>query len=172
MDLVEKASKRIAERLSWCTAHRDQIGIAKDLADAKDISEVYGLGEAGLFDEFFYFLDQIGIIDLFNKLDPEITTRVSNVKFPDVILIYLMRIKAGLFFFWHIHPVILRFQSLMRLVGFSGREIRDCTCNSGTYKTSSAKPSKEYDKQTTEIRGAISVWTPLPPQSRQLLHML
>jgi len=155
MGLVEKASQKIAERLSWCTAHRDQAGIAKDLADGKDISEVYGLGEAGLFDEFFYFLDQFGIMDLFNKLDPKITTRESNVKFPAVILIYLMRIVAGLAFFWHIHPVILRFQPLMRLVGFNGREIRDGTCSRGKYKTSSAKPSKEDDKQPTEIRGPI-----------------
>ena len=39
----------------------------------KDISEVYGLGEAGLFDEFFYFLDQFGIMDLFMGLDPKHT---------------------------------------------------------------------------------------------------
>jgi len=155
MGLVEKASQKIAEPLSWCTAHRDQAGIAKDLADGKDISEVYGLGEAGLFDEFFYFLDQFGIMDLFNTLDPKITTRESNVKFPAVILIYLMRIVAGLAFFWHIYPVILRFQPLMRLVGFNGREIRDGTCARGTYKTSSAHPSKDDDKQPTEIRGPI-----------------
>jgi len=79
MGLVQRASQKIAERLSWCTAHRDQAGIAKDLAEGKDISEVYGLGEAGLFDEFFYFLDQFGFMDLFNKLDPNITERESNV---------------------------------------------------------------------------------------------
>jgi len=28
--------------------------------DGQDIPEVYGLGEAGLFDEFFYFLDHLG----------------------------------------------------------------------------------------------------------------
>ena len=155
MDLLQRASQKIAERLSWCTAHRDQAGIAKDLADGKDISEVYGLGEAGLFDEFFYFLEQFGIMELFTTLDPKITTRESNVKFPAVILIYLMRIVAGLAFFWHIHPVILRFQPLMRLVGFNGREIRDGTCARGTYKTSSAHPSKEDDTQPTEIRGPI-----------------
>ena len=155
MDLLQRASQKIAERLSWCTAHRDQAGIAKDLAEGKDISEVYGLGEAGLFDEFFYFLDQFGIMELLTTLDPKITTRESNVKFPAVILIYLMRIVAGLAFFWHIHPVILRFQPLMRLVGFNGREIRDGTCARGTYKTSSAHPSKEDDTQPTEIRGPI-----------------
>jgi hypothetical protein len=31
-----------AERLSWCTAKRDQSGITKDLAEGKDISEIYG----------------------------------------------------------------------------------------------------------------------------------
>ncbi|MBW1729002.1 MAG: hypothetical protein JRJ62_15850, partial [Deltaproteobacteria bacterium] len=89
MDLIKRASRKIADRLTWCTAHREQAGIAKDLADGKDISEVYGLGEAGLFDEFFYFLDQFGIMELLTRLDPKITRRESNVKFPAVILIYL-----------------------------------------------------------------------------------
>jgi len=155
MGLVQRASQKIAERLSWCTAHRDQAGIAKDLAEGKDISEVYGLGEAGLFDEFFYFLDQFGFMDLFNKLDPNITERESNVKFPAVILIYLMRIVAGVAFFWHIRPVILRSQPLMRLVGFNGREIRDGTCERGKHKTSSTKPSREDDTQPRDIRGPI-----------------
>ncbi len=53
MSLTSNASKNIADRLAWHTANRDQAGIAKDLADGKDIPEVYGLGEAGLFDEFF-----------------------------------------------------------------------------------------------------------------------
>lgn len=158
MDLIKRASQKIADRLTWCTAHRDQAGIAKDLADGKDISEVYGLGEAGLFDEFFYFLQQFRIMDLFMKLDPKITQRESNVKFPAVILIYLMRIVAGLAFFWHIHPVILRSQPLMRIVGFNGRQIRDGTCDRGKKKSSSDtcdNPGEAKDARPTEIRGPI-----------------
>ena len=158
MSLIKRASQRIADRLTWCTAHRDQAGIAKDLADGKDISEVYGLGEAGLFDEFFYFLEQFGIMDLLMKLDPEITQRESNVKFPAVILIYLMRIVAGLAFFWHIHPVILRSQPLMRIVGFNGRQIRDGTCERGKKKSCSDtcdNPDEAESGQPTEIRGPI-----------------
>jgi hypothetical protein len=155
MDLGKRASGKIAERLAWATAHRDQKGIAEDLAKGKDISEVYGLGEAGLFDEFFYFLDHLEFMDLFKKLDPNVTQRQSNVKFPAVILIYLMRIVAGLSFFWHICPVILRSQPLMRLVGFNGREIRDGTCNRGKQKTSSDHPNEDDDTQPTEIRGPI-----------------
>lgn len=86
MDLKKRAAQNIAERLTWCTASRDQAGIAQDLADGKDISEVYGLGEAGLFDEFFYFLEQFGFMELFMKLHPVKNKRTSNVKFPTVVL--------------------------------------------------------------------------------------
>ena len=55
MNKKQNASNNIANRLTWHTAGRDQAGIAKELAEGKDIPEVYGLGEAGLFDEFFYF---------------------------------------------------------------------------------------------------------------------
>ena len=152
MDLIKRASQRIAERLTWCISHRDQAGIAKELADGKDISEVYGLGEAGLFDEFFYFLDQFGIMDLFLGLDPHHTQRTSNVTFPAVILIYVMRIVAGLAFFWHIHPVILRSQPLMRIVGFNGTQIRKGTSQRGK-KPSPAPPPDQSPEGL--IRGPL-----------------
>ena len=152
MDLIKRASQRIAERLTWCIAHRDQAGIAKDLAEGKDISEVYGLGEAGLFDEFFYFLDQFGIMDLFLGLDPHHTRRSSNITFPAVILIYVMRIVAGLDFFWHIHPVLLRSQPLMRIVGFNGTQIRDGTSQRG--KKSSCAPAPNQNS-VENIRGPL-----------------
>lgn len=156
MDLIKRASQRIAERLTWCTALRDQAGIAKDLAEGKDISEVYGLGEAGLFDEFFYFLDQFGIMDLFLDLDPRHIQRSSNVTFPAVILIYVMRIVAGLAFFWHIHPVILRSQTLMRIVGFNGTQIRNGTSERGKKKSCpSPDPNKNSENTPDNIRGPL-----------------
>lgn len=148
MKLISQASQKIAERLTWCTSLRDQAGIAKDLADGKDISEVYGLGEAGLFDEFFCFLEELEIMNLLSGLDPLRTLRTSNVKFPAVILIYLMRIVAGLSFFWHIGPVILRSQPLMRLVGFNGKQTRDGTCARG-------KAACETPDGASAIRGPI-----------------
>ena len=100
-NLQSKAAEKVAERLSWCTARRDQSGIARDISEGKDIPEVYGLGEAGLFDEFFYFLEEHGIQDMFTILAPG-RQRESNVSFHAVVLIYLMRITAGLSFFWHV----------------------------------------------------------------------
>ena len=51
------------------------------------VEEVYGLGEAGLFDEFFCFLSHFGIQDLLMKLKLKIKQRESNIKFPAAILI-------------------------------------------------------------------------------------
>lgn len=154
--LISNASQKIAERLTWCTAQRDQSGITKDLASGKDIPEVYGLGEAGLFDEFFFFLDNFKISDLFKALDPELTQRESNVKFPSVILIYLMRIVSGLSFFWHIEPVLLRSQPLMRLIGFNGREIREGTCARGIQKKTKLEEDHQNQKEdVSNIRGPI-----------------
>ena len=150
MNKKQEASNNIANRLAWHTASRDQAGIAKELAEGKDIPEVYGLGEAGLFDEFFYFLDRFGFTTLFTKLEPKAKKRNSPVPFMRIIFVYMMRIVAGLQFFWHMDPVILSSQSLMRLVGFNGREIKEGTCDRGR-----KKPVDE-EKEPVPIRGPVS----------------
>jgi len=164
MKLIIQASQRIAERLTWCTASRDQAGIAKDLAEGKEISEVYGLGEAGLFDEYFYFLEELGVMDLFMGLDPQKGQRTSNVKFPAVILIYLMRIVAGLAFFWHIDPVILCSQPLMRLVGFNGRQIREGTSDRGN-KTPAAESREDSEQEDDAASKPSQIRGPYCPDS-------
>ncbi len=150
MTKKQEASNNIANRLAWHTASRDQAGIAKELAEGKDIPEVYGLGEAGLFDEFFYFLDRFGFTSLFTKLEPKAKKRNSPVPFMRIIFVYMMRIVAGLQFFWHMDPVILSSQSLMRIVGFNGREIKEGTCNRGR-----KKPINK-EKEPVPIRGPVS----------------
>jgi len=64
------------------------------------------------------------------KLAPK-RKRDSTVSFHAALLIYFMRITAGLSFFWHILPVILQSQALMRLIGFNGREVREGTSERG-----------------------------------------
>ena len=157
MNLIEDASQKITQRLIWFTALKDQARIATDLADGKDVEEVYGLGEAGLFDEFFSFLSQLGIKKLLFKLEPKIKQRQSNIKFDALILIYLMRIVAGCPFFWNIKSVLLQSQSLMRLVGFNARQIQQGTCQRGVHSASRSNENKENaaNKDSGEIRGPI-----------------
>ena len=122
---VRQASQNVVERLSWHTASRDQAGLARDLADGKDIGEIYPLGDATLVDEFLFFLEKIGITALLPALDPHRTQRATNVCFLSALLIYLLRVMLGLRFFWHIESVLLHSFTLMRLVGFNARQIRD-----------------------------------------------
>jgi len=81
MNIINDAARNIANHLTWNTASRDQASIASDLAEGKDIPEVYGLGEAGLFDEFFYFLEFFGFNDLLAGLDPKSKKRESPMPF-------------------------------------------------------------------------------------------
>jgi Transposase DDE domain len=140
MNIKTEASKNIAQRLSFQTAVKDQAGIAQELAEGQEVEEVYHLSDAGFFDEFFYFLAEIGVINSFFALDPKVVTRPSTIRFHSVILIYLMRIVAGLAFFWHIEPIILQSQALMHLVGFNGVEILKGTSNRGA-----KNPSVEFN---------------------------
>ena len=153
-NITSNASQNIAERLVWQTAHKDQVGIAEELASGKDIPEVYGLGEAGLFDEFFYFLDHFGISKLFKGLDPELRRRQSNVTFHTVLLIYMMRIVSGVSYFWHIEPVLLMSQPLMRLVGFNGKQIRQGTSSRGLSKADKLAQAN-HSEDDGRIRGPI-----------------
>jgi len=159
-DLQSQASQKTTERLIWFTAHKDQAGITREIAEGEDIEEIYGLGNAALFDEFFCFFDELKISDLFKILEPKSRKRDSNVNFSAVLLIYIMRIVCGLPFFWDIKPVILQSQSLMRLVGFNGRQVRKGTSARGTGK--SAQASEEV---APEAKNEIPIRGPVCPQS-------
>jgi len=152
MDLKADATQNIADRLVWHTALKDQAGIAKDLADGKEIEEIYGLGEAALFDEFFYFLSHFGISDLALKLKPKIKKRETEINFITVFLIYIMRIVAGCRYFWNIKPVLLQSQPLMHLVGFNARQIREGSSQRGLHKT---KQKAETQQESGGIRGPV-----------------
>jgi len=154
MDLISDSSKNITERLVWHTALKDQAGIAKDMADGKDIEEVYGLGDAALFDEFFCFLSHFGITDLALKLKPKIKKRETETNFLTVFSIYVMRIIAGCPYFWNIKPVLLQSQPLMRLLGFNARQIREGTSARGLHKSLNGNEQK-LDDEIDGIRGPV-----------------
>jgi len=161
--LREQAAATIIQRLGWGTAMKDQAGIAGEIADGQDIQEVYGLGEAGLFDEFFFFLGEIGVMSHLMALAQNIKRqRNSTIKLPSVILVYLMRIVSGLRFYWHIEPVLLMSQPLMHLAGFNGREILVGTSRRGVgiQRTEETDPACEEhesgtEQEPTEVRGPM-----------------
>ena len=84
---------------------------------------------------------------------PNLPTAViyTPIPFPAVMLIYLMRIVAGLKFFYHTGPVLLQSQSLMHLVGFNGHQVKQ-----GVNRRSLDKSKTAWeDKNNTAIRGPV-----------------
>jgi len=148
MNLQKDATQNIANRLVWFTAFKDQAGITKDLADGKEIEEIYGLDEGALFDEFFCFLSYLGISDLALKLKPKIKKRETKINFLSVFLIYIMRIVAGCRYFWNIKPVLLQSQTLMHLVGFNAHQTREGSNKRGLHK--SRKDDEEKEQQNNQ----------------------
>ncbi len=54
----------VVSRLDWCSAQRDDQAVAQAIHAGKDIDAIYNLDEAGLLDEFYYFLEQVGFLAL------------------------------------------------------------------------------------------------------------
>jgi hypothetical protein len=59
----------VLERLSWRLAWRDDKRVAQALYAGEELEEMHELSEAGLLDEFFAFLEAIGMMAVFEQLD-------------------------------------------------------------------------------------------------------
>jgi hypothetical protein len=64
----EEIAQNLAERLCWQAARREDSRIARRLYRKQAVDGVYRLDEGALLDDFFYFLDELGVIDLLNDV--------------------------------------------------------------------------------------------------------
>jgi hypothetical protein len=59
----EDVAQNLAERLCWQAARRDDSRVARRLYRRQVVDGVYRLDEGALLDDFFYFLQQLGVVD-------------------------------------------------------------------------------------------------------------
>src|SRR3989442_15158925 len=78
----------VAERLNWRLAGRDDARVAQAIYAGEEIEEIHELSEAGLLDEFFVFLEQVGMIAVLEQVE---LPGVQRVLIPTVqfVLLYL-----------------------------------------------------------------------------------
>src|SRR6266536_4110548 len=78
----------VMERLNWQLARRDDKRVAQALYAGEEIEEMHELSEAGLLDEFFVFLEEIGMMAVVERLE---LPGVQRVLVPTVqfVLLYL-----------------------------------------------------------------------------------
>lgn len=137
----------VLERLSWQLARRDDKRVAQALYTGEELEEMHELSEAGLLDEFFAFLEEIGMMGVLEQLD---LPGVHRVLVPTVqfVLLYLLKVLVGGQSMHELPRVLFSNVALMELVGFNARQVAEGLTKRG-----------DAQRTTTKKQG------PLSPQS-------
>src|SRR5438876_8646576 len=85
---VSKEPSIVQERLSWKLACRDDAKVAQGLYAGEEIEEMHELSDAGLLDEFVVFLEELGMMQAFERMS---LSGVKRIVVPTVqfVLLYL-----------------------------------------------------------------------------------
>src|SRR6266481_6691358 len=135
---ITEASKEISivqERLNWKLAWRDDARVAQGLYAGEEIEEMHELSDAGVLDEFFVFLEEVGILGAFEQIS---LPGVKRVLVPTVqfVLLYFLKVLVGSESMNELPRVLFSNLALMELVGFNAQQ-----CENGLTKRGDASRS-------------------------------
>src|SRR5258708_9661041 len=133
---ITEASKEISivqERLNWKVAWRDDAQVAQGLYAGEAIEEMHELSDAGLLDECFVFLEDLGMMQAFEQMQLPGAKRmlVPTVQF---VLLYLLKVLVGGESMNELPRVLFSDLGLMELVGFNAQQ-----CEEGLTKRGDAQ---------------------------------
>jgi hypothetical protein len=114
----------VQERLNWRIAYRDDKRVAQALYEGQEIEEIHELSDAGLLDEFFAFLEEVGMMRIFEGMQ---LPQVQRVLIPTVqfVLLYLLKVLFGHESMNSLPRVLFSNMALMELVGFNARQVQE-----------------------------------------------
>ncbi len=123
----------IQERLNWQLACRDDAKVAQGLYAGEAIEEMHELSDAGLLDEFFVFLEEVGMLRAFEQVSQ---AGVKRVLVPTVqfVLLYFLKVLFGSSSMNELPRVLFSDLALMELVGFNAQQ-----CEQGLTKRGDAQ---------------------------------
>ena len=112
----------VQERLGWQLAWRDDAKVAQALYAGEEVEEIHELSEAGLLDEFFVFLEEVGMMALFERMELPAVQRVlvPTVQF---VLLYLLKVLFGSQSMNQLPRALFSNLALMELIGFNARQV-------------------------------------------------
>jgi hypothetical protein len=122
----------VQERLNWQVACRDDTKVGQALYAGETIEEMHQLSDAGLLDEFFVFLKDLGMLEAFEQVSQSGVKRtlVPTVQF---VLLYFLKVLLGGESMNELPRVLFSDLALMELVGFNAHQ-----CESGLTKRGDA----------------------------------
>jgi len=122
----------VQQRLNWQVAWRDDRKVGQALYAGEAIEEMHQLSDAGLLDEFFVFLKDLGMLEVFEQVSQSAVQRtlVSTVQF---VLLYVLKVLLGGESMHELPHVLFSDLALMELVGFNAHQ-----CENGLTKRGDA----------------------------------
>src|SRR5438067_8069057 len=122
----------VQERLNWQIAWREDTKVGQALYAGEPIEEMHHLSDAGLLDELFVFLKELGMLEAFEQVS---LTGVKRTLIPTVqfVLLYFLKVLLGGESMNELPRVLFSDLALMELVGFNAHQ-----CESGLTKRGDA----------------------------------
>jgi Transposase DDE domain len=129
----DEATRNLAERLCWEVARRDDARVARRLYRKQVVDGVYRLDEGALLDDFFHFLQAIGVMGLLEEAHGAAIHR-QMVPFVQYVLLYSVKTLFGIESINALPSLLFSDEALMQLVGFNAQQVRDGVCQRGATK--------------------------------------
>jgi hypothetical protein len=129
----EAVQQNLAERLCWQAAYRDDSRVARRLYHKPVVDGVYQLDEGALLDDFFYFLQELGVGDWLGDIQGTAIPR-EMVPIVQYVLRYGLKTLLGIESMHALPALLFSDEALMRLVGFNAQQVRHGGCQRGAAK--------------------------------------
>jgi hypothetical protein len=126
----EEVAQNLTERLCWQAARRDDSRVARRLYNKQVVDGVYQLDEGALLDDFFYFLQELGVSDWLSEVQG-IAVQREMVPFVQYLLLYSLKTLFGIESMHALPALLFSDEALMRLVGFNAYQVRHGVCQRG-----------------------------------------
>jgi hypothetical protein len=129
----DEITENLAERLCWEVAQRDDARVARRLYRKQLVDGVYRLDEGALLDDFFHFLQAIGVMSLLEEAHGAAIHR-AMVPFVQYVLLYGVKTLFGIESINALPSLLFSDEALMQLVGCNAHQVRQGLCQRGATK--------------------------------------
>jgi len=129
----DEITQNLAERLCWEVARRDDSRVARRLYRKQEVDGVYRLDEGAVLDDFFHFLQSIGVMPLLEQVQGAALQR-EMLPFVQYVLLYGLKTLFGIESMHALPPLLFSDEAVMQLVGFNAQQVRQGICQRGATK--------------------------------------
>jgi hypothetical protein len=130
---TDEVKETLVERLTWQVAERDDREVARAVRGGEELDAVHPLGEVGLLDEFFHFLQVIHVLPLLGNLDVPLVKR-AFVPVIQFVELYLLKTLLGIDSMNALPVLLFSNVAAMTLLGFNAHQVAHGLTNRGDDK--------------------------------------